>query len=81
MLYMNHLVFTCSNVVGVLPTSHTTSPFDRARGRCIDACWPETTKAVKIPISVDVVDFIDGADNPIINTKGQVIELPIDLIN
>jgi hypothetical protein len=32
------------------------------------------------PISVDGVDFIDGADNPIINTKCQVIELPIDLI-
>jgi len=33
------------------------------------------------PISINGVDFIDSADNPIINAKGQVIELPINLIN
>jgi len=27
------------------------------------------------------VDFIDSTDNPIINEKGQAIELPIDLVN
>ena len=33
------------------------------------------------PISINGVGFIDGTDSPIINEKGQVIELPIDLIN
>jgi hypothetical protein len=33
------------------------------------------------PISTNGVGFIDNTDNLIIDKKGQVIELPIDLIN
>jgi len=33
------------------------------------------------PISINGVDFMGGTDNPIINEKGQAIELPIDLVN
>jgi len=32
-------------------------------------------------ISINGVGFFDSPDHPIINEKGQVIELPIDLVN